>query len=388
MDAIADDVTQGLNVAAEKLGRTAIACRIYYDCGAREGRWPPRVRKRVWTEERDAQLLALLNEGVPTGSIARQMGVTVSAIHDRCKVLRHTGQLAVRVVAAYTPASEDAVDSVWQRAEAQTGRDVEKHQKRRFASVSFPGSTPIGLAFVSDQHIRLTGPVALKQMRQDAELIRKTPGLHAILGGDAVDNHIVISQAMVRGGSKPAEEWRLFEHYLGMFGDPGESKVLAVISGNHDDWTIDKAGVDVLGMLVKQQRLHYSPFEVVLSAAVGSQTYTIKCRHRYSKYGSSFNPSHKVKRLWEMGDDDFDVGVVCHDHEPTVEPFWKHGRKRVAIRPGSYQFTSSYAETHGFRRYAPSCPTVVLFPDEHLVVPFDSVAVAAEYLTLLRKRVA
>jgi len=369
----------------ERLGRTGNSCRLRFKHGVQEGRWPDMPSPSPWPQ-RDDELRRLYATLRSPRKVAKEMGLTLGSVQSRIAVL-DVPSPNVKVTPEWTPASEDAPDRVWERAEAQTNRDVAKHQQRRFASVDFPDG-PVGVAFISDQHIRLSGPVALQQMREDAELVRRTPGLHAVLGGDAVDNHIVISQAMVRGGTKPSEEWRLFDHYLRMFGDPGESKVLAVISGNHDEWTIDKAGVDVLGMLVKQQRVHYSPFEVVLRCDVRGARYVLKCRHRFSRFGSAFNPAHKVKRMWEMGDDDFDVGVVCHDHEPSVERFWKQGRPRVAIRPGSYQFTSSYAESHGFTRFAPRCPTVLLFPGERRIEVFDSLGAAAEVLTLLRTRKA
>lgn len=381
---VRDNGQQGLQSASEQIGRSVHSCRQYYHQQANSGRWPKMDVPRRYDPDRAERFERMVKAGATAGELAKAFGVSVAAAGKRATEVRQA-----TVTPDWTPSTDDDPDKVWARAEEQTTRDVEKHAKRRFATVNFAERGPVAIAFISDQHIRMSGPVALRQMREDAELVRDTPGLYAVLGGDAIDNHIVISQAMVRGGTKPSEEYRMFEHYMEMFGEPGDSKILAVISGNHDDWTIDKAGVDYLGRLVKEQKLHYSPFEVVLRTHVGSQLYALKCRHRYSKYGSSFNPTHKVKRLWEMGDDDFDIGVVCHDHEPSFEPFWKHGRERYAFRPGSYQFTSSYAETNGFSRFAPRCPTAILFPDTHEVVPFGNIHRAADYLTRLRvKKVA
>lgn len=279
-----------------------------------------------------------------------------------------------------TPIPRVPVDEMWARAEAQTAADVARHLTERVLDVTVEDGRPIAVAMVSDQHIRQSGPIQLPAMRQDAELIRHTPGLFAMLGGDGVDNHIKHRSAMVGGGSKVAEEWRLYDHYLGMFGE----KILAVISGNHDDWTRDEAGVDMVSALAAKNRLHYAPDEVRLDLTLQGQVYHIALRHQY-RYNSSFNLIHAVKRLWEMGGESFDIGVLCHHHEPAIEPFRKHGRTVWGARPGSYQVNSSYGRRYGFNNTRPTCPTFVLFPDTHRIEGFLDVWSAANYLRWLRE---
>jgi len=127
----------------------------------------------------------------------------------------------------------------------------------------------------------------------------------------------------------------------------------------------------------------FAPDEVVLDLDVGGQPYRMKVRHQY-RFNSTFNQTHSVKRLWEMGEDAFDVGVICHHHTPALEPFLKHGLVRWAARPGSYQLTSGYARRYGHATAFPTCPTFVLWPGSRRIVGFLDVREAAEYLTLLR----
>lgn len=362
----------------------------------------------TWDEARLAALIAWVEELKPTtlaiwDQVGQKVGVTGNAARMRYRIYeRETPKAAVefplprgaaapapvRVVpppahpsvsVTATPLPRVPAGEMWARAEAQTAADVARHLTERLLQVTVDDDRPIGVSFVSDQHIRQSGPIQLPAMRQDAELIAQTDGLFAMLGGDGVDNHIKHRSAMVGGGSKVAEEWRLYDHYLGMF----REKPLAVISGNHDDWTRDEAGVDMVAALAAKNRLHYAPDEVRLDLTLQGEVYRIGLRHQY-RYNSSFNLIHAVKRWWEMGDDPFDIGVLCHHHEPAIEPFTKHGRTVWGARPGSYQVNSSYGRRYGFNNTRPTCPTFILFPDTFEIVGYLDVWQAANYLTYLR----
>jgi len=244
---------------------------------------------------------------------------------------------------------------------------------------------PIAVSFVSDQHIDVGGPTDLSQMMADAELIQQTPGMYCVLGGDGVNNHIKHRSAMANSKSAPGEEWRVYNHYLSVLG----LKILGIISGNHDAWSYDFAGIDMVFELAKKQKVHYAPDEMVLTVELvddsesEGQPYVIKIRHKY-RYSSSLNLLHTVKRLFDQGSDPFDVGVVCHQHEGAMETFKRHGLTRYAFRPGSYQVSSDFTSAMGFNLTSPTCPTVVLWPEYRKIVPFEDVRDAAGFLGWLR----
>ena len=279
------------------------------------------------------------------------------------------------------PAPRIPPEVTWAQAEKVTSADVERHLTERLVSIAVEDDRPIGISVTSDHHIRLSGPVMLKQMREDAELAARTDGLYSILGGDGPDNHIKHRAAMVGGGSKPSEEWRLYDQYLRFF---GPDKILAMISGNHDDWTRDFAGVDMVAQLAERNAVHYAPDDILLTLDLNGISYRIKVRHQY-RYNSSFNLTHAVKRLWEMGEDPFDIGVICHHHEAAIEPFTKHGRQIWAARPGSYQVNSSHGRRYGFNNSRPTCPTFILFPDRKEVLGFPDIWQGANVLAVARQ---
>lgn len=269
---------------------------------------------------------------------------------------------------------------LWQIAEDQAELDCAVAANRmNFRWRSPDGLQPVAVTFVADQHIGPGTPVFLKRMREDAQLIASTPGVYAILAGDGVDNHIKHRAAVLAARSQPSDQWKLYEFYLRIFAH----KIILIISGNHDAWTNEIAGVDMVHLLAEKNTLVYAPDEAYIEALVGSIRYDIAVRHQY-RYNSSFNLLHTVKRWWEHGAQPFDIGVIGHHHTPEVGDFRRHGKQYWAARPGSYQLTSAYARRLGFPLTEPTCPTFVLDPGERRIVGFDDVRPAITYLQALR----
>jgi len=273
-----------------------------------------------------------------------------------------------------------APERIWEKAEAETESAIKYHSHRHTATITFPTALPILVSGVADQHLSETAPMFLRRAREDAELISATEGAYAVLGGDGVDNHIKHATAMIASGSKPGNEYRMYDHYLGIL----EGSVAAMVSGNHDDWTKDLTDVDQVGRLAAKRNLFFAPDFVILTFRFETgQEYIWKVRHQY-RFNSSDNASHSVKKMWAMDDDDFDVGMVCHKHEAAMEPFRKHGLIRIAMRPGSYQFTSGFSRRYGYVPSIPTCPSVIFLPNTRKMIGFWDVREAASYLTWLR----
>lgn len=340
-----------------------------------------------WTESDVATLTNMLREGKSARECAKALGRTPDSV--KCKIrslpgivptiepearasmqassemsrirqlerqlLELTTGLKTGTNADRLPVETDAVKPLtakekWDAAVIESDAAIKHyHDKIRF-NIDFdkldPGM-PVGFSFVSDQHISPGNLIAFRRMQADAELIAETPGLFAYLGGDGVDNHIKIPQA--------------------------------VFSGNHDAWTDQRAGVDMVHLLAQQNRICYSPFEARISAKVGNVTYEVAMRHRY-RFGSSFNMLHSVKQWWRMGEQPFDIGVICHDHEAEVGSFNAHSLERWAARPGAYQIGSSFVREYGWNETAPTCPTFIVWPDSRKITGFNDVRIAAKFL--------
>lgn len=259
----------------------------------------------------------------------------------------------------------------WARAEKDSVKRIEKAQKQGKFDIAF--DRPIALVAISDQHIAPGTPVDFRRMREDAELVANQDGFYALLGGDGIDGHIKHRAAVLAARSQPDDQYRLFNHYLSIF----SSKILCMVTGNHEWWSNQIGGVDMVARLAEQNRICYAGHEARLTVRVGGHPYEVMIRHQ-SRFNSSFNQSHAVKRHFEMGEGPYDIGIIGHHHEHCCESFIRHGMIRWACRPGSYQITSAYSKQFGFADSIPTCPTFILIPGKREIVGFADVRQAAK----------
>lgn len=317
-----------------------------------------------------------------TGKLEQPMGVEQSTVYEfeNAALKSEIDELQQKIDTYKGTASAAGVEcewvddwngaEEWQRAEKQAEKAISKASKRGRFKISFPDDRPIAISCISDQHIAPGTACDFKRMREDAEMIRATNEpipFYACMIGDGVDNHIKIQQAILNASSTPDTQWKLFDHYLSIFGD----KLLTVISGNHDAWTPSVSGVDYLSKLAASRRICYAPAEARLKVDVGGQEYRLLLRHQVGRFNSSLNQTHVVKRFWEMSEEEFDIGVIGHHHAAALECFLKRGRKHYAARPGSYQISTPYSRQYGFEKSVPTCPTFILFPGERRMIAFD-----------------
>ncbi len=224
------------------------------------------MANKFWTDEDIRVLKEMMNAGYSNNDIAARLRRTPSSIRNKKSDVLHEGRLPVNESPEVSGEFSEAVydfenaalkneikelaekvqeyekhivapqwddewdgDFEWTRAEKKSAKRIEKETLRGKFDVHFP-SGPIAISVISDQHIAPGTACDFKRMREDAELIRDTPGFYAVFGGDGVDNHIKHRSALIGANSTPDEQWKLFDYYLQLFGD----KILAIISGNHD----------------------------------------------------------------------------------------------------------------------------------------------------------
>lgn len=372
--------------------------------------------QRLWTEEELRRIVDLRASGLSWPQVGESMGRTADSVR-RAPIHRLTVSSPIQAVVAEQmaaaagkptfaqrlaaleeenatlrqqlnpqrlPVEQEAVAEFrsvadyWRQCEEQATADIARsREKHRFRVVL--DDDIIAVAFVSDQHIGPGTPVDFRRMREDAELIAATPGLYGILGGDLCDNHIKHRAPAMAARSQPSDQWRLAEHYLSIFAD----KIIVTVSGNHDDWTDEIAGISALGIVCEKQRVCCASDEARIDVAVGGEVYRVAMRHQY-KMNSSFNQTHSVLQWLRLGEDEFDIGAVGHHHEAAVSQNVYRGHPVVCIRPGSYQITSAYSRRYGFNRSIPTCPSVLLWPRQRRMMAFWDVRDAAEVLGHLR----
>lgn len=355
--------------------------------------------KKPWSDAEVARIFELRENHYTAAEIAEQIGRTKSAVDCKFRELKRskrsparssseqkppavefqnsnlqaeadslrqeleklrTSNSAAGVESLVPPELERDVAAEWRKAEQDSAARIERNRASSRFKIKIDDDVT-AIAFLSDAHIAPGSLCDFARLRADAELIRKTEGLRVILAGDLVDNHVKHRSAMVRTRSAPTDEYRLVDYLLNLI---GAENILLCISGNHDAFTMQLAGVDMLQKIAEQNRVCYAPAEARLTLEMPGQEYKIAVRHQY-RYQSAFNQSHAVKRWWDMGTEGFDVGCIAHNHECSVSSFERHGVTCWACRPGAYQVATGYSTQYGYNPAKPTAPTFFLFGGNH-----------------------
>lgn len=269
---------------------------------------------------------------------------------------------------------------LWEMFEKISEKRIENNETKRNRTIYFESKIPIALVSTSDWHIG-SDTVYYKTLKQDQVYIANTEGMYQIIDGDNFDNPIKHTSMMVNSKLSPQDSLKLLWHIL----EISKDKTVIVITGNHDDWTKEKSGISAMDNFLKEKMFTYSNSSANINILLNDIEYKVKVVHKY-RFNSAFNLTHTVKRLWEMGDFNFDIGIVAHHHEAGFEYFTKHGEKRLAIRNGSYQAFTGYSQGNGFNQSLPLNPTFILYPDKKDMVCFMNIYEAGEFLKHERER--
>lgn len=212
----------------------------------------------------------------------------------------------------------------------------------------------------------------------------KDPSVYAEFHGDGCDNWINAKLAHLQRGQALQfdGEVRLFASWLQMLRD----KWIAIVCGNHDNWTKKLSGFDQVRQALDGARVLYDSNEVCFTLVHGDNRHNIKLRHKW-KYSSIFNSTHAIEVGWQRGGFDFDIGIGGHTHVGTFDrPFYRHNKRRHAVLTGTYKVLGS-----GFGREigAPpaqdsGCGASIFYPDGRYLF-FEDLRTAADFLGFLNR---
>lgn len=266
-------------------------------------------------------------------------------------------------------------------------RDSDEHlaheRDRDLLRVRIRTAAPIALINMSDLHLGARG-TDHRRAREDAEAIAQAEGAFAVFGGDGVDNFVKYASAMINATSTPEEQYAALEYYITLF----DGKLLAGVSGNHEQWTKGFAGIDYLQSLFRRAGIFYSPHRVRMEMEVGEVTYRVELRHTF-RYKSSINLSNQFNRMWEKSDWEWDIGMLGHTHDgPFVVPLPRHGRERWGVLAGSYKVLDNHGRQWGYPDAVPESPVMIMAPDRYSINGFTSLREGLMYLRAIRAEYA
>lgn len=269
----------------------------------------------------------------------RQGGATsADAQARRARAFKHeTEELEI------TP--EEAWDRLMRRSEHVIG-DAEAHQQH---TVRIDRGGPIGLVLLGDVHIG-SGACDTHRFQWTTDLIlRDHVPIYTLSIGDLLDNMHWHPGEMAKSGSPISVHVAAAQHWIDLVAD----RLIAIVSGNHENWTASKTGIDLLQhvFLKAGWQVPYHPLQMILDLEVGQVTYRGLLRHAMPG-GSQYNTAHAPLRfgLWHDTKHDADFYVCGHVHKSGYLEREMHGRARHCIQLGAFKNNAAdgYAVKHGF----------------------------------------
>ena len=264
------------------------------------------------------------------------------------------------------PAKDDLdIEDYYAAVKRVTAVQIERQDKPTEVRWTAPDDNYVGLVFVGDIHVG--GLIDYDRLERDLAIIRDNEGLHAVGMGDYADHFESAGklQHAMAGNTVPGtdDQDQLVQHIMGMVG----RKWIAVLAGNHDDWS----GPSSVQRLARHLGAQYvSQGGCSLKITVGGERYVGYAKHTWRGH-SSISTSNESRRFWlEWNDfENADFTVLAHFHQPDTHQVERKGQTVGHIRGGTYKVVDSHSARLGFDPgYGPGM--VILNPFAHEVIPF------------------
>ena len=242
-------------------------------------------------------------------------------------------------------------EEVWERAKREYGILHKYHEKRRNQKITFDQKR-IGIVWIADLHLGDNG-VDYERLERETLLIRQTPNMYAMLGGDVANSFILGKMARIRNESNFSipNEFALFAYWLELI----QPALLVVVAGNHDNWFSMLTGIDYFRSVVEKltPKVLYDQDEVVFTLDVGGWQRIVKARHKW-RGNSQYNSTHAIEKAPKFGTL-FHIGLGGHIHRGGFARQFEVSDsgemvEAYALMAGTYKRYDGYARRLGFEQ--------------------------------------
>lgn len=218
----------------------------------------------------------------------------------------------------------------------------------------------------------------MNSIKERINYVKDHKKAYAILNGDIINNATKTSVSDCYAEElSPAEQ---LDKFVELF-EPIKDKILALTSGNHENRTYTKEGIDITRLCARQLGIedNYSKTGAVLFVRLGTSRKTPKkdlrqvCYSIYLNHGSGGGRKEGAKtiRLADMASIvDADIYVHSHTHLPMImkERYYRTTWVKSSITPIDRLFVNTsaslnyggYGEAYEFKPSSTDCPIIYL----------------------------
>lgn len=258
-------------------------------------------------------------------------------------------------------------DDLWATLESLQQQMQELDTEQTEVAVTIEDEQPIMVVFFSDLHVGHT-ECNMSLLRCDLELIKNTPGVYVILGGDLADN--VVTSVANRGmHHEQLAPVRIQQVLIDRMSEYIKEKTLAMLLGNHEAWSISSADYDPIAYIAQKVACPYLGAHGFVNVNLGGAEYRLLAAHQF-RMRSGFNLTHQAKRLEDfMGE--ADATFTGHTHEGSGENTKRKKVKKFYGQAGTYLQGSRYGRSLGFAGATAEMPGVILWPGQRKFLGFN-----------------
>lgn len=219
----------------------------------------------------------------------------------------------------------------------------------------------------------------IEKIHERINAVKDKENAFVILNGDICNNATKTSVSDSYAEEIPPMEQ--LERFVSLF-EPIKDKILAVTSGNHENRTYNKEGIDITAVACKQLGIEdkYVKTGALVFVKFGrgkrggnnrvsKQLYTIYCTHGS---GGGRKEGAKAIRLADMANIvDADVFIHSHTHLPMVmkQGFYRVDRLNGSVKKVDKLFVNTsamlnyggYGEAFEFKPSSKDCPIIYLY---------------------------
>lgn len=219
----------------------------------------------------------------------------------------------------------------------------------------------------------------IEKIHERIEEIKEKDNAFVILNGDICNNATKTSVSDSYAEEIPPMEQ--LERFVSLF-EPIKDKILAITSGNHENRTYNKEGIDITAVACKQLGIgdKYAKTGALVFVKFGKgkdhgrekiskQLYSIYCTHGS---GGGRKEGAKAIRLADMANIvDADCYIHSHTHLPMVmkQAFYRVDRLNCSVKKVDKLFVNTsamldyggYGEAFEFKPSSKDCPIIYLY---------------------------
>lgn len=209
----------------------------------------------------------------------------------------------------------------------------------------------------------------------------KDHNIYTILTGDIADwfSPAILASAMSEDIIGPNDQAIFMRRFFKEFAD----NILAVTTGNHDDWVKRTSGVDIYSYLVDELKIPMIKNQGIITLNINDQVYRILASHKL-RYNSTFNYTHAGKQTLRMGPDNIDLVLSGDRHLGAIEHTTFKDRVATVLQTGTFKEDDGFGRAIGApQRPKAFFPVLAFDGRRHNLEAFQDLDAAVEFTDLM-----